>query len=139
MNPVNCYICDNTSVFYCKNIFKLKSKHSETPICDFICKFLGQELTRLPSNDVDNVVCAECLNKIDEYDFACMTVERVEKELRDVLLHTESVYAVDKVFVDDTDFDDVAKEEEKSDEVNTSDNKTNIIFKCTICQLVFER
>jgi hypothetical protein len=96
-------------MFYCKNIYKLSSKHTETPICDFIVKFLGKELSRVVTNeDEENIVCTDCLNKIDEYDLACMTVERVERELRAALLLTESIYATDPVFVDilEREFDD---------------------------------
>lgn len=106
MEPQNCYICDNSSMFYCKNIFKISSKHSETLISEFIVRFLGKETNRLC--DEDNIVCSECLDKIDEYDLACMTVERVERELRAALLHTEAVYGGDPVFVeiDDMEEDD---------------------------------
>lgn len=113
MDPLNCYICNNTSMFYCKNIYKLSSKHSETPICDFIVKFLGKETSRLCHEE--NIVCSDCLSKIDEYDLACITVERVERELRDTLLHTESIYASEPVFVEilerdvDDDTDDCDK------------------------------
>lgn len=83
-----------TSVFYSRNLFKTKSKYSETRIYDFIYKFLG----KLPSvrqlnasnNDNDDCVCIECLGKIDEYDLATITARRVETELRDLLLHAES-------------------------------------------------
>lgn len=94
MNPLNCYICDKKSVFYCKNIYKLTSKHSETLICDFIRKFLDNQLSRRPDDtESESIVCIECLNKIDEYDLACITVKRVEKELREILLRTESLHA----------------------------------------------
>lgn len=85
-------------MFYCKNIFKLSSKYSETPICDFIVKFLGKETNRLC--DEENVVCSDCLTKIDEYDWACLTVERVERELRATLLQTEAAYTSDPVFLE---------------------------------------
>lgn len=98
MDPLNCYICDNVSMLYCKNIFKLLSKHSETPINDFIVRFLGKETTRFC--DEENVVCCECLTKIDEYDLACLTVERVEREFRATLLQTEAAYATDPVFIE---------------------------------------
>lgn len=83
-----------SSVFYSQNLFKTRSKYSETRIYDFICKFLG----KLPSTRLDNIqsgenadcVCIECLGKIDEYDLATITAQRVETELRDCLLHAES-------------------------------------------------
>lgn len=99
MDPQVCYICAMTSVFYSRNLFKTKSKHSETRIYDFICKFLGKipsvrQRQRQSSSstivDNDDCVCVECLGKIDEYDLATITSQRVESELRGLLLHAES-------------------------------------------------
>lgn len=97
MDPQNCYICNETSVFYSRNLFKTKSKYSETRICEFIRKLLDnypseREYTSISIGENEHCVCIECLNKIDEYDLACMTVKRVEKELRDTLLHTETQF-----------------------------------------------
>lgn len=97
MEPQNCYICNNTSVFYSRNLFKTKSKYSETRTCEFIRKFLGdypseREYESISCDGNDHCVCIECLNKIDEYDLAIMTAKRVETELRDLLLHTEAAF-----------------------------------------------
>lgn len=99
MDPQTCYICTITSVFYSRNLFKTKSKYSETRIYDFICKFLGkipsverQEHGNNSANENnDDCVCIECLGKIDEYDLATITAQRVESELRGLLLHAESL------------------------------------------------
>lgn len=112
MDPQVCYICEITSVFYSRNLFKTKSKYSETRIYDFICKFLGKipsarlRQRRQQSNeDSDDCVCIECLGKIDEYDLATITAQRVESELRGLLLHAEStVYSESKgIFAGDED------------------------------------
>lgn len=135
-------------MFYCKNIYKLSSKHSETPICDFIIKFLGKESTRLASNEDENIVCTDCLDKIDEYDMACMTVERVERELRAALLHTESMYSAEPVFVDILEGNFGAETENDKPSVKVECrpmekyidedmSHTNII--CEICSLSFQR
>lgn len=97
MEPQNCYICNAMSVFYTRNLFKTKSKYSETRLCEFIRKFLGnypseRELASDDGGDNENCVCMECLNKIDEYDLASITAKRVEIELRDLLLHTEASF-----------------------------------------------
>lgn len=96
MDPQNCYICNTTSVFYSRNLFKTKSKYSETRICEFIRKFLGNYPSERElisnSNENEHCVCIECLNKIDEYDLATMTAKRMESELRDILLHTEALF-----------------------------------------------
>lgn len=135
-------------MFYCKNIYKLSSKHSETPICDFINKFLGKESARVTSNEDENIVCTDCLNKIDEYDLACITVERVERELRAALLHTESMYAAEPVFVDilESNFDDETENERPSIKLERrpmakyieEDNAHSIVI-CEICSLSFIR
>lgn len=97
MDPQNCYICNATSVFYSRNLFKTKSKYSETRICEFIRKFLGnypseRECVTINNSENEHCVCIDCLNKIDEYDLAAMTAKRVERELRDILLHTEALF-----------------------------------------------
>lgn len=97
MDPQNCYICNVTSVFYSRNLFKTKSKYSETRICEFIRKFLGnypsgRECVTSNNRENEHCVCIDCLNKIDEYDLAVMTTKRVERELRDILLHTEALF-----------------------------------------------
>lgn len=111
MDPQVCYICAITSVFYSRNLFKTKSKYSETRIYDFICKFLGkipserlrqrrQQSSDSPNEGNDECVCIECLGKIDEYDLATITAQRVESELRGLLLHAESsVYQESKVIL----------------------------------------
>lgn len=125
MNPENCYICNETSVFYSRNLFKTKSKYSETRICEFIRKFLGDypsERDGVPVNDSENghCVCMECLGKIDEYDLSIMTAKRVERELRDVLLHTEALFfrkstETDALFIHSIDsieiFDEIKEED----------------------------
>lgn len=93
MEPENCFICNATSVFYSRNLYKTKSKYSETRICEFIRRFLGNYPTeRDCSNDNEYCVCIECLRKIDEYDLASMTAKRMERELSDVLLQTEALF-----------------------------------------------
>lgn len=97
MDPENCYICNATSVFYSRSLFKTKSKYSKTRICEFVRKFLGdypseRECVAVNGSENEHCVCIECLNKIDEYDLAIMTAKRVERELRDILLHTEALF-----------------------------------------------
>lgn len=97
MDALDCYICNTTSLFYSVNLFKTKSKYSETRICEFIRTFLGdysskRQCETININENDHCVCVECLSKIDEYDLAIMTAKRVEAEMRDILLHTEALY-----------------------------------------------
>lgn len=93
MEPNNCFICNTISVFYNRDLFKTRSKHSQTRICDFICEFNGKLL--LEENDWDNlVVCIECLGKIDEYDFANLTAKRIANELRKLISRTKDQIVV---------------------------------------------
>lgn len=122
MSPPHCNICDTASFFYCKNITKLRSKHSDTLICDFIKKFLGSELSEQREVELlnaDGVVCAECLSKIDEYDLACVTAERVEKELREVLLQTDLLRLNPVTTSSDLPFDCVDVKTEETDEFDS--------------------
>lgn len=94
MNPDTCFVCNITSVFYVRNLMNAKSQHSETRLCEFIAKFLGEfQSNRLDNSLDDTLICFQCLNKIDEYDLACVTAQRIEKELREVLLQTESIFS----------------------------------------------
>lgn len=94
MEAQNCFICNSVSVFYSRNLFKIKSKHSQTRLCDFIAKILGHLPTNDESNAIDsdeNFVCFECLSKIDDYDLACETAKKAESELRELLLTAEKL------------------------------------------------
>lgn len=132
MEPQNCFICNSVSVFYDQNLFKIKSKHSETRLCEFIVKILGDyPLKRECESESDkNFVCIDCLNKIDEYDLACMTANRVESELRELLVKTESSliekpesiieFAEPPIEIAVDDFDDV---EQSDDETPNDDDE----------------
>lgn len=88
MESNNCYICNTISVFYNRDLFNTRSKHSKTRICDFICEFNGEML--LEEIVWDNlIVCIECLGKIDEYDLANLTAKRIANELRKMISRTK--------------------------------------------------
>lgn len=74
----------------------MKSQYSGRIIYDFIVKWLGADSSiRLNGAAADpkddNCVCIDCLNKINEYDLLCVQAERIETELRNTLLRTESL------------------------------------------------
>lgn len=92
-----CYICNAISESYQRNLYETKSQHTETRICDFITKWLSDkptnhriESTKINSSD-ENCICTDCFEKINEYDLACVTAERIDKELRETFLLTESL------------------------------------------------
>lgn len=84
MEPVTCFVCSTPTVFYHRNPFKILSKHTKTRICTFLDAFLDQNPTKR-ADWSSRCVCMECLGKIDDYDLACQTAERIESELRELL------------------------------------------------------
>lgn len=93
-----CFICNTTSSEFFVSLYETLSAHSQTQIFDFVWKFLDDQPTvRDDSIDGANsnwsLVCSRCLNKINQYDFACVTATRLEQELRDELSQTEAFYS----------------------------------------------
>lgn len=88
MDSKICFICNCVSRNYNKNLFEIKSKYSDTRLSDFIVKILGDfPFKREYSIEcAENLVCNNCLNKVNEYDLACLTAKRVENELRELLV-----------------------------------------------------
>lgn len=93
-----CFICNTTSSESFVSLYETLSAHSQTPLFDFVWKFLDDQPTvRDDSIDGANsnwsVVCDRCRNKINQYDYACITAARLEQELRDELAQTEAFYS----------------------------------------------
>ena len=142
MNPQSCYICSQQTRFYCKNIFVLTTKHTDTPILKYLEQFAGHTLHDLYSNNTDetnisstlsssvalNIICQSCITKLDEYDLAITTALKVETDLKSMLLKKKEVvpeFEVEYV-VEEHDFED-------------NNFQTKIILKCTKCDIVFDR
>lgn len=94
-----CYICNIQTTLYSKNLIETKSEHTNTPIADFISKFLGNYPSYRNWGAVyetkitdERFGCIECIAKINEYDLACVTAERIENELREILLLTVALH-----------------------------------------------
>lgn len=96
---MECYICNTPSDFY-SHLSKTFSTHSNTPISEFIDKIMGAASNENNVDWNDCIVCIECFGKIDEYDWAWQTVQRVENELREMLLRPK-VEPVDIAYIDD--------------------------------------
>lgn len=112
-----CFICNTTSSEFFVSLYETLSAHSQTQIFDFVWKFLDDQPTvRDDSIDGANsnwsLVCSRCLNKINQYDFACVTATRLEQELRDELSQTEAFYSGQETV------DDMNEEQETIDESN---------------------
>lgn len=84
-----CFICDKTSI-PCIPI-TAESKNTKTRFSVFIRKFLyDNKSDRIFSDDLDSqMLCDKCVDKIDEYDLACFTAERVAKEMCEILRKSE--------------------------------------------------
>lgn len=110
MEAESCFVCSASTVSYNRNPFKIHSKYTQTRICTFLDAFLDQTPSKR-TEWTDRCVCATCLDKINDYDLACQTAERIENELREllqrdtiVLVKVESVKIEE--CVDDGDADD---------------------------------
>lgn len=93
-----CFICNTTASENFVNLYEAVTKHSQTQIFDFVWKFMdNQPSVRDDSIDAANSnwssVCARCLDRINEYDLACVTANKFEQELRADLFQTETFYA----------------------------------------------
>lgn len=92
-----CFICNTSTSESFVSLYETLSQHSNTPVYDFVWKFLDNKPSvRDDSIDAANSdwssLCAGCLNKINEYDLACMTAANLEEELRWELSQTEDIY-----------------------------------------------
>lgn len=91
MKPVICFICQTKCFFYYSNINSLKSKHTKRSIVEFIrifvddpSKFDENEFS-LSSDKDDDYICYECMDKINVYDLAKSTAERIQAEMHKLL------------------------------------------------------
>lgn len=93
-----CFICNTASSESFVNMYEIVSLHSNTPVYDFVWKFLDDKPSvRDDSIDAANAnwssLCNKCLNKINEYDSACVAAAKIEEELRWELSQTEQLFA----------------------------------------------
>lgn len=120
MDGMPCFICSIETVFYMRNFYKLKSKHSNTLVPEFLKKICGGEdfisLSDADNEDGESVVCMECMGKINDYDAACTTKKRIEREFRVTLKRSNELRRT----VECTNSVEV-KVESLADEENTDD------------------
>lgn len=93
-----CFICNTAASESFVNMYETVSLHSNTPVYDFVWKFLDDKPSvRDDSIDAANAnwssLCNKCLNKINEYDLALMAAAKIEEELRWELSQTEQLFA----------------------------------------------
>lgn len=89
-SKVVCYLCNKETIDFQSNFARIRSKHSNTPIREFIVKFLdGFESERNLDNET-NAICIECLDQISVYDRLNIKATQQELMLRILLLETET-------------------------------------------------
>lgn len=138
MNPFEaistCFICNTRTAESYVSMYESVTTHSNAPIYDYVWNFLNDKPSvRDESSDGANsnwnLICMECYNKINQYDFACVTATRLEKELRDELTLTEALYApqqdIQNEYQTDEIGDDYAYDEEEIVDQNYETTSTD--------------
>lgn len=89
MEELPCLICTVTTASYLRNFTKLNSEHSKTSVLEFLRVICGDDdfHTAADVNGEDaeceqSIICMECMEKINDYDAACIIKERIEREFR---------------------------------------------------------
>lgn len=88
---LKCFVCHVKTDDWRNELRGLRSQHSSTYVTDFIKKILGDYNIKRDIDDVANCICADCLNRFEEYDWTCTMAKQYEKELYDLLIKTEEL------------------------------------------------
>lgn len=88
---LKCFVCHVKTDDWRNDLRGLRSQHSSTYVTDFIKKILGDFNTKRNVDDETNCICADCLNRFEEYDWTCTMAKQYEKELYDLLIKTEEL------------------------------------------------
>lgn len=89
-----CFIC-NTESEDLRKMNEVTSKHTNTSISTILKEILGDfNIKRIIDNDI-NCICSDCINKIEEYDWACDIAKKQEKIICEIFLKTETLYTKD--------------------------------------------
>lgn len=89
-----CYVCDSeTNRKEPLNVFDLLTKQSKRPITD-ILKSLQNGVETICARDGSGncVLCDNCISCLNKYDEACILAQRVEKQLKELILRTIERY-----------------------------------------------
>lgn len=88
---LKCFVCHVKTDDWRNDLRGLRSQHSCTYVTDFIKTILGDYNTKRNVDDETNCICADCLNRFEEYDWTCTMAKQYEKELYDLLVKTEEL------------------------------------------------
>lgn len=97
MTEILCYVCCTIKGDDNLNIFATKSSHSSTPLYKFIEAFLSladDQLLNEPELNKDKcLLCHECYEKVDQYDYGVTVAEKAQLELIGLLDNREMIKA----------------------------------------------
>lgn len=88
---IKCFVCHVKTDDWRNDLRGLKSQHSCTYVTEFIKKILGDFHLMRDIDDESNTICADCLNRFEEYDWTCTMAKQYEKELYDLIVRTETL------------------------------------------------
>lgn len=85
-----CFVCNTKTQKYYQNLRKIVIKNTGTRLSKIIEKFLNEVGSeRQVSNSISNVLCSDCLRKLQSYDQIVALLNNSERELRYVFSKTE--------------------------------------------------
>lgn len=90
MKPLICFICQTKCFFYEQNLKTVRTKHSKRLVIDFIRKLANNKTIEAELNSDASCACSECLDKLDVYDLAKSTVDKIELEFGKYLSREQS-------------------------------------------------
>lgn len=132
-----CFICNTASSESYVDFYEgTKSEHSRTPLRSFVWKFLDNKASvRDCTESNSRLLCAKCVDKINEYDFACVKSARLEEELLRDLTRTEATYSQTETGAQNSSNMNGSDDDELPSEVQTStelaemnDSSDSILF-----------
>lgn len=127
-----CFICNVLITNDCIDLFETKTNHSMIPVYDLVWKFLGEKpsqrnVTIDEANSKFHCICMDCYSIINEYDLACVTADRLEKQITDKLKETENFYET-RHDSSESEFEPlIAEDSDKSSETDESPESVEII------------
>lgn len=89
----NCYICYANVPINQAFPMSMRSKYSRTLIHAIVKGFIDDELQARLSKE--EIICSNCLLKLNQYDLASRTAKRLERSIRNALVLTEQTYRQD--------------------------------------------
>lgn len=87
-----CFVCNKQIDGDKQQLACLKSQHSNIPITVLIKSILREYHTIRDVDNVANVICPDCFERLEHCEWQRITAKRCERELFDLLVCTESLH-----------------------------------------------